>query len=367
MTPIFYNSLADVERAALDFRCGRPVFIRDHLDFVVCALATEMVTAERLSKFKAFVGSETPNIVFTHERAKTLKIRLYTPDIVQVPYPDWLAASQIQQLADPQFDLGEPMRGPFSAMRDPVPGSVSAGVKLAKIARILPSVLVSKVPKEKIEKYPEVLKVFSEDVDNYDVNAASTLQKITSAQVPLSEAENARIIAFRPLDGGIEHLAIVIGNPRPPGPILTRLHSECFTGDLLGSLKCDCGQQLIGAIKQIGREGDGVLLYLAQEGRGIGLINKLRAYALQDQGFDTVEANQRLGFEDDERLFLAAAEMLKQLEFSRIRLLTNNPRKVDQLKGYGIEIVERVPHSFPSNKHNERYLSIKADKSGHLF
>ena len=359
--------MAPVERAALEFRCGRPVFIFDKSDVVSCAVATEMVTDELLSNFNKVVDSKIPDIVFTHQRAKTLKIRLYTPDIVRVPLPDWLSVHQIQQLADPQFDLVAPMRGPFHAKRDPVPDSVSAGVKLAKISKILPSILVSRVPLERMDQTPEILKVFSEDIENYDVSIASRLEKITSAQVPLGEAENARIIAFRPLDGGIEHLAIVIGNPRPPGPILTRLHSECFTGDLLGSLKCDCGEQLIGAIKQIGSEGEGVLLYLAQEGRGIGLINKLRAYALQDQGFDTVEANQRLGFEDDERLFLAAAEMLKQLEFSQIRLLTNNPRKIDQLKGYGIKIVERVPHSFPSNTHNERYLSIKADKSGHLF
>lgn len=146
-----------------------------------------------------------------------------------------------------------------------------------------------------------------------------------------------------------------------------RIHSECFTGDLIGSLKCDCGEQLKGAIHQIGAEGSGILLYLAQEGRGIGLINKLRAYALQDQGFDTVEANQRLGFEDDERVFLAAVEMLRQLGFSKVRLLTNNPRKVSQLEEFGIEVAERVAHAFESNEHNERYLAIKAEKSGHIF
>jgi GTP cyclohydrolase II len=146
-----------------------------------------------------------------------------------------------------------------------------------------------------------------------------------------------------------------------------RLHSECFTGDLVGSLKCDCGQQLRGAIAEIARAGAGILLYLRQEGRGIGLINKLRAYALQGQGFDTVEANQRLGFESDERIFLPAARILQQLGFASVRLMTNNPDKVAGLEQYGIAVTERVQHAFPSNDHNAFYLSTKKEKSGHLL
>jgi GTP cyclohydrolase II len=149
--------------------------------------------------------------------------------------------------------------------------------------------------------------------------------------------------------------------------VLTRLHSECFTGDLLGSLRCDCGDQLRGAIAEIARAGSGVLLYLAQEGRGIGLVNKLRAYQLQDAGFDTVDANEQLGFDADERVYLPAAEMLRQLGISRVRLLTNNPEKVAALTRCGIAVVERVPHIFPANDHNERYLRTKASRSGHLL
>jgi GTP cyclohydrolase II len=147
--------------------------------------------------------------------------------------------------------------------------------------------------------------------------------------------------------------------------VLVRLHSECFTGDLLGSLKCDCGDQLRGAIATIAAAGGGALLYLAQEGRGIGLINKLRAYRLQDQGFDTVEANERLGFEPDERLYGVAAKMLQLLGFKSIRLLTNNPLKVEALEAAGITVTERVPHAFPANPHNRGYLRTKAEKSGH--
>jgi GTP cyclohydrolase II len=139
-----------------------------------------------------------------------------------------------------------------------------------------------------------------------------------------------------------------------------------LTGDLLGSLKCDCGDQLRGAISAIGKEGAGILLYLAQEGRGIGLINKLKAYELQDQGFDTIEANERLGFKADEREFAVAAEMLKYLGFNSVRLLTNNPDKVAALARFGIEITERVAHSFPANPHNEAYIATKRAKAGHL-
>lgn len=359
--------LASVERAAFELRSGRPVFILDGTDNVSLQIATEMANDERIRALRELAGGEAPHIVLTHNRAQTLKIRLYTPEVVRIPYPDWLTAGQVRQLADPQFDLADPMRGPFIAEREPVPGSIIAGVKLAKVARLLPSTLGIVVPAVTLGAHPEIAAANANDIAAYDVKAASALKRVTAARVPLAGAENARIVAFRPPDGGIEHLAIIIGDPEPPGPALVRLHSECFTGDLLGSLKCDCGDQLRGAIEQISKAGNGILLYLAQEGRGIGLINKLRAYALQDQGFDTVEANQRLGFEDDERVFLAAAEMLRQLGFAKVRLLTNNPRKVAQLVEYGVEVTERVPHSFPTNEHNERYLEIKARKSGHLF
>jgi GTP cyclohydrolase II len=174
-------------------------------------------------------------------------------------------------------------------------------------------------------------------------------------------------VAFRPSDGSTEHLAILIGQPDPAKPVLARLHSECFTGDLLGSLRCDCGEQLRGAIAEIARQGGGVLLYLAQEGRGIGLVNKLRAYRLQDQGADTADANEQLGFEADERIYLAAAEMLRRLGFKTVRLMTNNPDKVAGLERLGITVAERVPLVIPANRFNRDYLTTKAKKFGHMF
>ena len=178
---------------------------------------------------------------------------------------------------------------------------------------------------------------------------------------------DAQLVAFRPSIGSADHLAIIIGQPQRDQPVLTRLHSECFTGDLLGSLRCDCGDQLRGALAVMAAAGSGVLLYLAQEGRGIGLANKLRAYALQDQGLDTIDANRALGFDPDERFYWPAAEMLRQLGCTKIRLMTNNPDKLAALSHYGIAVVERVPLAFPSNAHNEAYLRTKAVRSGHLL
>ena len=201
----------------------------------------------------------------------------------------------------------------------------------------------------------------------YRRSSAGQLNRVSQARVPLVGAENTEIVAFRAGDGGADHLAIVIGEPKPDQPPLTRLHSACMTGDLLGSLRCDCGDQLRGAIEVIAQSGAGILLYLAQEGRGIGIANKLRAYELQDAGVDTIDANQLLGFEADERSYLAAAEMLRQLGFSKVRLLTNNPEKVAGLESCGVRVVERVPHVFPENPHNSAYLRTKATRAGHLF
>jgi GTP cyclohydrolase II len=246
-------------------------------------------------------------------------------------------------------------------------------IELAKAARLLPAAVVVPMSRSKAESFvAEPYRLAAGDVIAYRRSAASGLKRVGSAHVPLigalgSGAVETEIIAFRPMDGGKEHLAILIGKLDPSKPVLARLHSECFTGDLLGSLRCDCGDQLRGAIDEIAKQGSGVLLYLAQEGRGIGLVNKLRAYQLQDAGADTLEANLQLGFGADERVYQPAAEMLRQLDIREVRLLTNNPEKVKGLAQCGVAVTERVPHVFPANDHNERYLSTKAVRFGHMF
>jgi GTP cyclohydrolase II len=279
-----------------------------------------------------------------------------------------LPPAVIRNLADPAASLGAEPPGfgpkPLSAR-----GGALAAVALAKLASLLPAALVLRAGADEIalaERRGDITLIDADAVYRRDA-ATAGLERVAEARVPLADAENARLIAFRPRDGGLEHLAILIGSPDQAAPVLVRLHSECFTGDLLASLRCDCGDQLRGGIAAIAQAGGGVLLYLAQEGRGIGLVNKLRAYRLQDFGFDTLDANEQLGFDADERVYLPAAEMLRQLGFGIVRLLTNNPDKVAALERYGIRVAERVPHVFPSNGHNARYLLTKATRSGHFL
>jgi GTP cyclohydrolase II len=207
------------------------------------------------------------------------------------------------------------------------------------------------------------ISVSAEDIATED--RTPEVEIVARAKLPLDGLPATQIVAFRASDDGQEHVALLIGAPggKPP---LVRLHSECLTGDVFGSLKCDCGPQLKEALRIIGDSGGGVLLYLRQEGRGIGLANKLRAYALQDRGLDTVDANRRLGFADDERDYAHAAAMLRALGIDQVRLLTNNPNKLAGLEAAGIEVVERVPHHMSANPHNADYLATKRKKSGHL-
>jgi len=369
----FVSPAHRVERAAGEFRRGVPVLIRaGRTDESGVGLAAETLSEGTLRALTKLCGPGM--LVLTHARATTLKIRLYTHEVVRIPLSGKEGAEEIRAIADPASDLDHPLKGPFEASRLVPPESATASVKLAKLAGLLPAVVLFSLTEEAglALEQAAISEVLGADITAFEQTMAGTLQLAVRASVPLEGAEHAELAAFRPRDGGPEHYAVIIGAKgapalSPPGPVLTRLHSECFTGDFLGSLKCDCGDQLRGAVQTIAKAGGGVLLYLAQEGRGIGLMNKLRAYRLQDEGFDTMEANQRLGFADDERLYDAAARMLKLLGYSKVRLLTNNPDKVRALEAAGVEVVERVPHAFPDNAHNRDYLRVKAQKGGHLL
>lgn len=353
------QSTGSLERAAHTLREGKPVTIKSGREIVIVyAVETMNDAALRTARKKV----KDLRLVLTHARARTLKIRLYTSDVVALPINAKGTSEKLHAIADPTYDMAEPMKGPFEAERTKLPAGFTAGIKLAKLSGLLPAIVAARI--SKAEK--NIAAITVKEIGDFESEAAETLKIVTRARVPLEGAEKTELVAFRSADGGPEHYAIVISAPSTSAPVLARLHSECFTGDLLGSLKCDCGPQLRGAIEAISRNGGGILLYLAQEGRGIGLINKLRAYRLQDQGFDTLQANERLGFEADERLYGVAAKMLKLLGYTSVRLMTNNPDKVSSLVKYGVTVAERVPHAFPANAHNEGYIATKA-RAGHLF
>lgn len=342
-----------VSRARADLRMGLPVMIGGHL-----AAAVETLSAVRLADFKA-LGQ--PLLAITERRAETLKARAYDNGLARVRVPPDADLAWLRALADPAGDLMTPMKGPFFTARDGDATPHQAAMALAKSAQLLPAVLLV------LAHAPAGLTVLAPGQVLAQLAGEAAMAPVAAARLPLLAAENSRLHIFRPDDGGAEHYAIEIGDPPRDAPVLARLHSACFTGDVLGSLKCDCGPQLHTALAAMGQAGAGVLLYLNQEGRGIGLANKMRAYALQNQGFDTVEANHRLGFEDDERDFRIGAALLRRMGFTAARLMTNNPRKVAMLEDHGIAVSERVPLITARNRFNTGYLDTKAEKSGHLL
>ena len=342
-----------ISRARADLRMGLPVMIGGYL-----AAAVETLSPERLAAMRA-LGQ--PVLAITARRAETLKARAYDGGLARVQLPGDADLRWLRALADPADDLRVPLKGPLATERGGDVTAHRAAIGLAKSAQLLPAMLMLPAP-----ALPGLTELAAGPLLAQLAHEAA-MAPVAAARLPLQSAENSRLHIFRPDDGGAEHYAIEIGAPPRDAPVLARLHSACFTGDVLGSLKCDCGPQLHAALNAMGLAGQGVLLYLNQEGRGIGLANKMRAYDLQNQGFDTVEANHRLGFEDDERDFRIGAALLKRLGFDAARLMTNNPRKVSRLEGHGIAVTERVPLITPRNRHNTGYLDTKAEKSGHLL
>ncbi len=346
-------------RARADLRLGLPVVLQQG-DRVALVLAADGVSEPR---FKALRDRGQPTLVISSWRAETLKARAYDGDLARIEVPADATADWVHCVADPKDDLSSPMKGPFHSLRSGDAELERVALHLTKSARLLPAALVVDAETELAPDWTVL------DVEQTAALLKAPVQhaRIVSGRVPIEVSRAGQVHIFRPDDGGEDHAVCEVGRPPRAEPVLVRLHSACFTGDVLGSRKCDCGPQLHAALEQMGAEGAGILLYLSQEGRGIGLANKLRAYSLQDQGFDTVEANHRLGFEDDERDFRTGADLLKKLGFTRIRLLTNNPAKVAMMEAHGIEVVERVPLSVGRRPENADYLDVKARKSGHLF
>ena len=344
-----------VERAIAALRTGRPVRIEAPEPLTILSIETTTPELMQLLDPEArapllLSGLRAAALSLANEREAADP---HQP--VLVARELWLNPEAALTLADPAQDFARAPLGPLRPMQMNAREVAQAALELARAAGLLPALWI------------------------VDADAAATvrLDQLTSealrpevtllarARLPLEDMPDTQVFAFRGSDDGQDHVALLVGafGGKPP---LVRLHSECLTGDVFGSLKCDCGPQLKEALRLIASAGGGVLLYLRQEGRGIGLANKLRAYGLQDRGLDTVDANLRLGFADDERDYAHAAAILRKLGIEDVRLLTNNPRKVEALEREGIRVAERVAHHMPANPHNADYLAVKKAKSGHL-
>jgi GTP cyclohydrolase II len=376
------SALAAVERAMAELRRGGIVVLRDDDGNGGLVIAAESCGPRAQQRLQG-LAQDAPVLVTTRRRAEAIGMEIpphiaggmgETNKPITLDLPEGVPVDVILRPHESeQVGRHIALRYLSRPVASHAPRIAETAIELAKLSRLLPAVVLGPLSRDPGNKRrdwareQDLVYVDAADIASYEDTASRNLQQVAQAHVPLEGAENARILAWRPSDGGKEHLAIVVGEIDPTEPVLIRLHSECFTGDLLGSLRCDCGVQLRGAIAEIAKQGSGVLLYLAQEGRGIGLVNKLRAYELQDDGFDTIDANEQLGFDADERIYAPAATMLARMGIKRVRLMTNNPQKIAQLERYGVEVAERVPHAFPANGHNENYLRTKAERAGHLF
>jgi GTP cyclohydrolase II len=348
---------AAVRGAIAALRAGRPVRIAGTAPLAVAAVETagqellDLVDPERRARL-VISGERAAALHLANEREAANPA---APVIVERAH--WLDASTALAIADPGKDLDRAPMGPLQPVSGDCADATRAALDLARSAGLLPALwlldLGTTEPCVSVEEIEQARR-------------DPSVELLARAKLPLDDLPSTQIVAFRASDDGQEHVALVVGAfaGKPP---LVRLHSECLTGDVFGSLKCDCGPQLKEALRIIGGAGGGVLLYLRQEGRGIGLANKIRAYALQDRGLDTVDANNRLGFADDERDYGHAAAMLRALGIDEVRLLTNNPEKVKGLESAGIKVAERVGHQMPVNPHNADYLATKRKRSGHLL
>ena len=364
-----------MKRAISELRSGGKIVISDNnLGTSILLMSAELIENESVKKLSDLAWSR-PNIILSNNRCNAIGIEVSNQPCSILIENNW-TTNDILSLCMPLTGHKIPtINGVISENNTSI---ISYCLLILRQSRLLPAGLmsiISNVAPENIKQWTfknNFIHVDVNDIKSYEQRSAESLVMAVRAKVPIAETENCEVIIFRPQDGGDEHFCLVFGKTREiqnefKNETLVRVHSQCITGDILDSLKCDCGQQLKQSIKIMAKADEGVLIYLAQEGRDIGLLNKLRAYSLQETGMDTVEANQDLGFNDDERLYYPAKQMLSQLKINKVKLITNNPKKVEHLKKLGINVTKRIPIKINPNKYNENYLSTKSKKSGHIL
>ncbi len=344
-----------VGRGLAEFRAGRPVLVTGR-GGPLLALPVEGLDGERLAAFRALCAPIRPRLVITASRARSLGLEAAEPLALELA-ADADAATILTMVADAEA------RHDF--VPEPAGAAAIAAIDLVKLAQILPAVLVADTRADRLAGLaPAVVTLEASAVGRFRSAASQSLAIAGEAHVPLDGGVRARFVVFRDALGD-DPVAVIVGTPDLSKPVPVRIHSACMTGDVFGSRRCDCGDQLRLALARLQEAGGGIILYLAQEGRGLGLANKMRAYQLQDAGLDTVDANIALGFDDDERDYGVAVRMLQMLGCSRVILLTNNPAKLDGLARAGIEIAGRMPLETPINADNRRYMAAKAARAGH--
>ena len=359
-TPASINgdaAILAVDRAVGELRRGRIVGIDVDRHTLLVAAAETL----RGSVLATLCEQGDVELALAAERAAALGVEASAA--VCLTLEPAAAATRVMDLAAAPI-TPELVAAAAARPRRPAAAAAVAAVALAKHAGLLPAVVCAAA--RTVPSSADVLRVGAADVGRFERPADGDLERVSDARVPLEASEDCELVVFRDARNGAEHLAIILGRPDRGEAVRVRMHSSCVTGDLLGSLRCDCGDQLRRAVQQLSGEGGGVLLYLSQEGRGIGLASKLRAYRLQDAGLDTLDANNHLGFAADERSFDMAAQMLRAVGVPRIRLLTSNPWKVKALRAAGIDVVAQEPLHGRVNRHNARYLRAKEERAGHL-
>jgi GTP cyclohydrolase II len=345
-----------VERGLAEFRSGRPVVITSGAE-AITALPVDGMTDHGLASFRQLTAPARPHLVITARRARALGL--------DGTAPTGLALGELHDAAT-ILSLAADTQVTRHLDAVPVSGATAlAAIELAKLAQRLPALVVGDGRTAGVKACePPLIEVAADAVAHYRQASIATLTIVAEATIPLNGGFPARFVIFRDAMGGTP-IAVIVGKPDLSQPVPVRLHSACLTGDVFGSRRCDCGDQLRLALPQLEQHGGGIILYLEQEGRGLGLANKIRTYQLQDAGLDTVDANTVLGFDDDERDYGVAVRMLQVLGCTRVRLLTNNPAKLEGLSQAGIDVSGRVPLQGPINSDNRRYLTAKATRAGH--